>query len=67
MAKNAYLDTKISLLQHLGAKLHLEEVLKHVVGIVVGVDAHLAVLKMFTINLTWSKIYNWTPKSMFHL
>ena len=64
MAKNAYLDTKISLLQHLGAKLHLEEVLKHVVGIVVGVDVHLAGLKTFSINLTLSRVYNWTPKSM---
>ena len=52
MIKNIYLDTKISLLWYLGAKLHLEEVLEHVVGIVIGVYVHLAVFKKISINLT---------------
>ena len=37
--KNRYLDTKISLLRCLGAELHLQVALDHVVGV------HLAVLE----------------------
>ena len=50
-----YLDTKINLLQCHGAELHLKVALDHVVGIVVGVGVHLAVLKPVPVNSAWSK------------
>ena len=63
MVKNKYLDLKINLLSFQGAKLHLEVVLDHVVGIVVGVGVHLEVLKPFPVNSAWSKTFIWTPRS----
>ena len=50
MVKNIYLDTKINLLQCLGAELHLEVDLDPVIVSVVGVGVHLPVLKLVPIN-----------------
>ena len=47
MDKKHNYTKKINLLCCLGAKLHLEEVLKPVVGIVVDVKLHMAALKSF--------------------
>ena len=45
--KNIIIQKKNNLLCCLGAKLHLEEVLEPVVGIVVDVKLHMAALKSF--------------------
>ena len=57
MVKNVYLVTKINPLWCQGAELHLEVGLDPVVGIVVGVGVHWAVLKPVPINSAWSKTY----------
>ena len=66
MVKNKYLDTKINLLQCQGAELHIDVALDHVVAIVVGVGASLAVLNHVLVNSAWSKTYIWTPRSTFY-
>ena len=66
MVKNIYLDTKIYLLRCQEAKLHSEVALDHVIGIVVGVGVHLAVLKHVPVNSAWSKTYIQTPRSTFY-
>ncbi len=66
MVKNIYLDTKINLLRWKGAELHLEVAMVHVVGIVLGVGVHRAVLKPVPINSGWSKTYIWTPRTTFY-
>ena len=63
MVKNIYLDTKINILRCQGAELHLEVGLDPVVGIVVGVGVHWAVLKPVPINSAWSKTYSLTLRS----
>ena len=64
MVKNIYIDTKIILnCQKAELHLHLEVALDPVVGIVVGVGVHRAVLKPVPINSAWSKTYIWTPRS----
>ena len=45
------------------AELHLKVALDPVVGIVVGVGVHWAVLKPVPIYSAWSKTYIWTPRS----
>ena len=64
--KNIYVDTKINILKCQGAELHLEVDLDPVVGIVIGVGVHLAVLKPVPINSALSKTYIWTPRSTFY-
>ena len=49
-----------------GIELHLEVALDPVVGIVIGVEVHLTVLKPLPINSAWSKTYTWTPRSIFY-
>ena len=66
MVKNIYLDTKIYLLRCQEAELHLEVALDHVVGSVVVVGVHLAVLKPVPVNSTWPKTYIWTPRTTFY-
>ena len=66
MVKNIYLDTKSILLYCLGANLLLELAQESVVGIVLGVGVHLAVLKPVPINQAWSKTYIWTLKAFFY-
>ena len=58
IVKNIYLDTNINLLWCLGAELHPEIALDHVVG-VVGVGVHLAVLQYVRVNSARSKTYIW--------
>ena len=64
--KNIYVNTKIKLLWCLRAKLHFEEILEVIVGIVFAVGVHLAVLTLFPINLKWSKTYILTQKLTFY-
>ena len=66
LGQNIDLDTKINLLWCLGAELQLEVALDPVVGIVIGVEVHLTVLKPLPINSAWSKTYTWTPRSIFY-
>ena len=66
MVKNRYLDTKFNLLWCQEAELHLEVALDHVVGSVVVISVHLAVLKPVPVNSAWSKTYIWTPRSTFY-
>ena len=66
MVKNIYLDTKINILRCQGAESHLEVGLDPIVGIVVGVGVHWAVLKPVPIYSAWSKTYIWTPRSTFY-
>ena len=61
-----YIDTKINILKCQGAELHLEVDLDPVVGIVIGVGVHLAVLKPVPINSALSKTYIWTHESTFY-
>ena len=57
MVKNIYLDTKINILRCQGAELHLKVGLDPVVGIVVGVGVHQALMKYVPVNSAGSKTY----------
>ena len=66
LVKNIYLDTTIYLLRCQEGELHLEVALDHVLGSVVGVGVHLAVLRHVPVNSAWSKTNMWTPRPTFY-